>query len=309
MELASKYNDQSPLENMHCAVTFELLRREKNAFLRSEDITSMRKPLIRAILGTDMAKHAEQMTRLVALIDFLKHDEYEMGAGLPWYWPATPPAGSSEEQRRAWKLRLQEEFVMELFLHAADLGNSTLPFSQWCKWNRLIQQEFYSQGDREVQEFGALISPPAGYDRACGAAAERNFTKGFMEHLVKPFFDRLGDLTAITSAGSVAGGVNIQPVLGNMRTNLKIWEKKMALELSAASIERPSGGPEPARARFKSEGDKENAEKAADDDALLVQHNHSRRRKTTGKAFRSRFDTSESSVDAGIGSLQLGASL
>merc|ERR1719442_359486 len=159
MELALKYNDQSPLENMHCAVTFELLRREKNAFLPSEDITSMSKPLIRAILGTDMAKHAEHLTRLVALIDNLEHGTPGTGSGgIPWYWPATPPAGADEEQRRAWQLRLQEEFVMGLFLHAADIGNATLPFSQWCRWNRLVQQEFHSQGDREVLEFGALVS-------------------------------------------------------------------------------------------------------------------------------------------------------
>lgn len=221
-ELSLKYNDQSPLENMHCAITFELLRNEKTAFLAREEVAAMRKPLLRAILGTDMAKHAETMTRLTALIDNLKHD-HESGL-VPWHWPAKPPATADDGQREVWERLCQEEFVMELFLHAADIGNPTLPFEQWVRWNRVVQQEFHLQGDRELLEFHEFISPPAGFDRNSLPKAEHGFTKGFMQYLSLPLFQQLHDLTQVESRKSVCQGVNIVVCLDNLKRNLELWE-------------------------------------------------------------------------------------
>mmetsp|Transcript_17564 Transcript_17564/g.52864 ORF Transcript_17564/g.52864 Transcript_17564/m.52864 type:complete len:918 (-) Transcript_17564:262-3015(-) len=234
--LASKYNDQSPLENMHCAITFELLRDHRTAFLSQDDVALMKKPLVRAILGTDMAKHAETMTRLVALVDNLNYKG--ANGGIPWYWPAKPPVSADEEKRRAWEFNLQEEFVMELFLHAADIGNPTLPFEQWVRWNGLVQDEFHAQGDLERAEFGALISPPAGFDRTASLRAEQLFTKGFMQHLALPFFELLDELTNVSPSGgsgavSVAEGVNISCCVENLRSNIRRWEENVPAEDAA----------------------------------------------------------------------------
>jgi hypothetical protein len=51
-DLAVRYNDQSPLEQMHLAVTFSLLRRESNSFLTQKTLADIRSVLVRAILGT-----------------------------------------------------------------------------------------------------------------------------------------------------------------------------------------------------------------------------------------------------------------
>mmetsp|Transcript_71145 Transcript_71145/g.203984 ORF Transcript_71145/g.203984 Transcript_71145/m.203984 type:complete len:785 (+) Transcript_71145:39-2393(+) len=222
MELSLKYNDQSPLENMHCAITFQLLTQDRTGFLPKDEVMAMRKPLVRAILGTDMAKHAETMTRLAALIDNLEHEGESVA--VPWHWPAKPPATADEEQRAMWERLYQEEFIMELFLHAADIGNPTLPFPQWVKWNRLVQREFNDQGDRELAEFGELISPPAGFDRNSTVMAEHAFTKGFMQYLCLPLFQKLHDLTQLPCPSSVCRGVNISGCLDNLKKNIEAWE-------------------------------------------------------------------------------------
>ena len=59
-DLAILHNDQSPLENMHCATLYEILNQSKyNVFsaLEIDSWRSMRKIIISAILGTDMVHH------------------------------------------------------------------------------------------------------------------------------------------------------------------------------------------------------------------------------------------------------------
>ena len=54
------YNDQSPLENMHCATLYEIVRNKKlDVFkgLDSQQWRAVRKVIITSILGTDMVHH------------------------------------------------------------------------------------------------------------------------------------------------------------------------------------------------------------------------------------------------------------
>merc|ERR1712238_629403 len=68
-ELALLYNDQSPLENMHAAATFQLIMGENrdheklDIFARCllEDVTKAREMIIKVILSTDMKKHFSKM--------------------------------------------------------------------------------------------------------------------------------------------------------------------------------------------------------------------------------------------------------
>jgi len=222
MELSILYNDQSPLENMHCAQAFHLLSKQQNAFLPSSTTAGIRRALVRAILGTDMAKHAETMTKLGALIE---HKERNGKSHIPWWWPSSPPASTDPEKRTAWERSLEEEFVMELFLHAADVGTPSLPIDQWRRWNSMIQAEFHNQGDLERREFGVLISPPAGFDRGAGAKAQHIFTKGFMQYVSLPLFTQIDILTRFPDSAFVASGVDISCCLENLRDNIQIWEE------------------------------------------------------------------------------------
>jgi hypothetical protein len=150
-ELAVRYNDQSPLEHMHLAITFSLLRREENNFLSQDMLASIRSVLVKAILGTDMSNHSEQMARLDALIENVKAEEEGRSGAIPWYWPIKPPpALKTPVEKKEWALMLQEGFIVELFLHAADIGSPAMPFEQFRKWNRLCQEEFFVQGEMEI---------------------------------------------------------------------------------------------------------------------------------------------------------------
>merc|ERR1719487_1480224 len=59
-ELALRYNDKSPLENMHCAKLFEIVQASQAAIfsdLGKSQYQETRKICIEAILHTDMVNH------------------------------------------------------------------------------------------------------------------------------------------------------------------------------------------------------------------------------------------------------------
>lgn len=220
MSLALKYNDQSPLENMHCAITFQLLCKERNQFLPSDIIASLKPVLVRAILGTDMAKHAEAMTRLTMMLDNFSSSL----SGIPWCWPNSPPGNLTQAAKDKWEANMTTGFIMELFLHAADIGTPCLPINQWREWNRRVTLEFHAQGDLELEQFGRLISPPQGFDRQATAKDQHIFTKGFMQFLSLPLFNKLAELTKVQKDMNIAYGVDISACLENLNSNIRHWE-------------------------------------------------------------------------------------
>lgn len=71
-DLALLYNDQSPLEHHHCAMTFFILREpDLNIIcnLTESEYTDVRKGIIRCILGTDMGQHGALMNKFKSMLD------------------------------------------------------------------------------------------------------------------------------------------------------------------------------------------------------------------------------------------------
>ena len=61
-KIALKYNDVSPLENMHSAIVFKLLMSDDKNLLKNLDSADwfyIRRVIVEMILSTDMAKHFE----------------------------------------------------------------------------------------------------------------------------------------------------------------------------------------------------------------------------------------------------------
>lgn len=61
-EKALRYNDESVLENHHCACLFNMIKHDKTNILKNistEDYKYIRKMTIASILSTDMKKHFE----------------------------------------------------------------------------------------------------------------------------------------------------------------------------------------------------------------------------------------------------------
>ena len=115
-----------------------------------------------------------------------------------------------------------------------------MPFDQFKRWNRLVSEEFLLQGDLEKVEFGQLISPAAGFDRAVAKGkAEHGFTRFFMRYLSLPLFEKLHTLSRV-------GAPAAQQQIG--RDNIVISDggisqvSKEAALLTATTLESSSIG-------------------------------------------------------------------
>ena len=103
--LALRYNDRSPLESMHAATAFEVMRtsRERDLLhgLRGELRTECRRVVIEMVLATDNAHHHEHLGALNNKLDGL---------------------GGVDAANAADQLA-----VLRVALHAADVGNPAKP--------------------------------------------------------------------------------------------------------------------------------------------------------------------------------------
>lgn len=170
-ELALAHNDRSPLENMHCAVLYQLLgKAETNIFagLTESEWRESRKVILSTILGTDMAHHFDQIGKTNVFFEANGDDMRKFVTGEK----DTVDALGEEKDRM---------FLMEICLHCADISNPYKPFNICAQWAELVSEEFARQGDREAKE-GLEISPMM--DRATIQLC--NMQMGFVEFVVAP---------------------------------------------------------------------------------------------------------------------------
>jgi len=136
-ELAMKYNDRSPMENMHCAKLFQIATDpEANIFtlLEKSVFKEMRKGMITAILHTDMTKHFE-MIKEMSLLYQMNTDAFET---------LCPSSVVSSSQYNI-------QLVLNSVLHFSDIANPMKPWELAYKLANLCLDEFFAQGDKEKQ--------------------------------------------------------------------------------------------------------------------------------------------------------------
>jgi hypothetical protein len=75
-------------------------------------------------------------------------------------------------------------FIMELFLHCADISNPYKPHDICARWADLVSQEFFSQGDKE-RAAGIDVSPMMDRD----SSNLFNMQMGFIEFVVSPLIN------------------------------------------------------------------------------------------------------------------------
>ena len=170
-KLAMIHNDRSPLENMHCSLLYEIMGDpNKNIFcgLSESQWREARKSITSSVLGTDMVHHFDQISRVQI---FLEVNGQEIKSFL---------SGTSTEVPCLKEVN-QRLFLMELFLHCADISNPYKPFEICKQWADLVVEEFHSQGDREKAE-GLEVSPMM--DRE--TTNMFNMQMGFIEFVVAP---------------------------------------------------------------------------------------------------------------------------
>ncbi|PRP78206.1 3'5'-cyclic nucleotide phosphodiesterase family protein, partial [Planoprotostelium fungivorum] len=132
--LALLYKDTSVLETHHCSRAISILSEVDNDILSElseEQMASLWKTMISAILSTDMSLHFHLVKEFETIVT-----EHSFDA-------------SRQEHRK---------LLSEMVLKCADISNVIKPFPIAMKWAEIICQEFFNQGDMERQR-GVAVSP------------------------------------------------------------------------------------------------------------------------------------------------------
>eukprot|EP00397_Hematodinium_sp_SG-2012_P003774 GEMP01003782.1.p1 GENE.GEMP01003782.1~~GEMP01003782.1.p1 ORF type:complete len:1012 (+),score=152.37 GEMP01003782.1:411-3446(+) len=173
-ELALRYNDRSPLENMHCAKLFSILCEKDTAMLDGltrEQYKESRRICVEVILHTDVIQHFGMVKSLNIL--------YQVNSELFDYCDLDYPLSS--EEVALYKNPESKKLLMNMFLHTADVAN---PCKSWpvCRaWAELILEEFFQQGDKE-KELGLPVQMLNDRNKV----NRPNSQLGFIEFIVCP---------------------------------------------------------------------------------------------------------------------------
>ncbi|CAK9064212.1 unnamed protein product [Durusdinium trenchii] len=183
--VALRYNDKSVLENMHCALAFELMKENEdlnwlglmNGAFPPEtpggaplDLRPhLRRSIIEMVLVTDPTKHNVLMENLKGLVQAKS-------------LPGSHVSLSDPKQK-------QDAF--NVLLHSADVSNATRKLPVALYWSRQVLLEFWAQGDQE-KSLGLEVSPLC--DRASGMKSVPQGQLGFIGFIVRPLFLELSRL-------------------------------------------------------------------------------------------------------------------
>lgn len=220
-ELALKYNDRSPLENMHCAKLYTLAADEEtNVFgkMTREQYKEVRKICIETILHTDMVTH-QQLVKDLQLIFQMNSDAFaQSSVGSPdWSPQQTEPARLDVFCQSDAKV-----IIMNTVLHSADVSNPCRDWQTASGWGMKVIEEFFAQGDEERR-----LGVPVQFLNDRSKLNKPNSQIGFIEFMIAPF---------------VFAMIKLWPgleELGNeMVNNLGHWESLWVEEVSPTDEER-----------------------------------------------------------------------
>lgn len=176
--LAMLFNDQSVLENMHCALTFAVLHGEASNFiaiLEAPMRSAFRSLVLHQILDTDLAKHIQTVSRF--------RQEFLNKAVGEECGPGAKQNGSKPSLTVS-----QRKELLSFVLKSADVSGSTKPFDLHVQWTMRINTEFFEQGDVE-RELGLPCSPFC--DRHGTNLAESQ--RGFFDFIVTPLYTAIDE--------------------------------------------------------------------------------------------------------------------
>lgn len=218
-EIALRYNDISPLENMHCAKLFDVLNKpNRNVFeqLTKKQFQEVRQVCIDAILHTDNAQHFV-LLKEVQLLYELNSDVCDPVRQL---WTKDQQFILSQQAQACFRTKEAASLLLKLFLHLADISNCWKPF-QICRiWALQAAEELFMQGEAE-QRLGVPMQALNERQKVNLAFSQI----GFIEFLVSPLlFAVIKVLPPIQ--------LMADETLKNARTWQQHWEKEKNQSLS-----------------------------------------------------------------------------
>jgi len=207
-EFALVYNDQSPLENMHCSKLFELVKQPEYGIfdgLTPAQMMVMRSLCVEVILNTDSALHFK-MIKACKLIFEANSEVLEVSRTS---YLTNPESFPSMETLVILKQPDTRRQLLKLFLRLADLANSIKPFRICRIWAWQQLEELFLQGDQE-KELGLPVQ--ALHDREKTNKAYSQIA--FMEFLMFPLLIEVNKVLPPS-----------EPFIKQMLKNLKTWQK------------------------------------------------------------------------------------
>ena len=177
---AVRYNDQSVLENHHCAMAFKLLLDPKNdifELLSEAQYWNVRQIIIKMILSSDISNHFELIMALKGRMSTKKF-----------------PEDTSEDK----------QMILNMCLFASDHCHPCKDGIMYFKWMSMEMEEYFQQGDVE-KKMGYTISPF--YDRSnCNPFI---YQLGYMDVVVTPLMTTWTDfLPAICKQEVITKGLD-----------------------------------------------------------------------------------------------------
>lgn len=171
-ELAIRYNDKSPLENLHCCKLFEILGQPSvNVYgcASPEQFREARKMIIEVILHTDITQHPAMVKELELL--------YEMNTKV---FDGTIKA-VTEKETEVLTTTENKKLTAKVLLHAADTSNPTKPWEIAKAWAWRVLDEYAEQGDQE-KRIGIPVQMLNDRDKV----NRPNSQIGFIEFIITP---------------------------------------------------------------------------------------------------------------------------
>eukprot|EP00930_Biecheleria_cincta_P029080 TRINITY_DN2023_c0_g1_i1.p1 TRINITY_DN2023_c0_g1~~TRINITY_DN2023_c0_g1_i1.p1 ORF type:complete len:1370 (+),score=271.57 TRINITY_DN2023_c0_g1_i1:161-4270(+) len=156
-ELAIRYNDKSPLENLHCSKLFEILSDPKaNVFFELDAANSKqaRQVIVEAILHTDYQFHVAMVKEFEALYQ-VNTELFNASEDMYLASASDFPATEVVDYFRGADVK---KTLRNVFLHLSDVSNPMKEFEQSEQWASLVIEEFFCQGDKE-KELGIPVGP------------------------------------------------------------------------------------------------------------------------------------------------------
>jgi cAMP-specific phosphodiesterase 4/calcium/calmodulin-dependent 3',5'-cyclic nucleotide phosphodiesterase len=199
------YNDRSPNENHHVAAAWHVLQHPECNFLENmgvSDHRQLRRLVVEMVLGTDMAAHGNTLKSFKQCMEEKRR---------------SAKASSSND---CLVLTSESDAILTLQLASkcADLGHLSLNWTSHLRWVRLLEEEFFAQGDREKVLAGLEVSFLM--DRKKPGASDTQV--GFFDFVVLPLFREF--------SSEFPGAV---PMLSGVEANYAIW-KNVQDELKAS---------------------------------------------------------------------------
>ncbi|KAJ3195451.1 High affinity cAMP-specific 3',5'-cyclic phosphodiesterase 7A [Irineochytrium annulatum] len=215
--LAIRYNDQSVLENHHCAKAFEIMMSPDSncnilSTLSPEKFKQVRSCILSMVLATDMAGHFEFIAKFKNKLSGQSKAHFRIS--LFYYEEANVGsfvclvALNVEDPK-------DRQLMLDIAIKCGDISNSTKSAEIMKKWAELIMEEFFRQGDEEMKN---KIPVSMFMDRHNTVIPKCQV--GFIDYIVNPLYE-VWD--------AFVNEEHNFPALQNLSKNREYWKKTQTI--------------------------------------------------------------------------------